>query len=277
MLHEADAKAFFDALNKTGATCAAGWSTKSQFTPSRNTACHAGLALPAGALQFYVGLFHYYFVRKTQDKDDIAMGERYWNYILGPDSPWKDALKNIEIIRNDKDQMIAFKGDADVSLFTAFSLLLAVRTPCESGNRMRAWDRLVTDGKFTPTEALYLASKLHLSTQNVFTWNRQGEHGYPFYNNTLSWKKLKQAKPDESPCLFNSGECGIRCNTIWDKVKGGGAYFYSEDPPPIALKVTPKYTGAFAGFKKEYEAKDNAILQGAKLYNALRNTKELWK
>lgn len=259
MLYEKEAKEFF--LKNRGYVCAFAYGHPREFIAGTNIACHAGFMCPAGTAEYYSSLYQH-------DTVDTALAEEYWKYILGPSSPWKKGLKDVEFIKDDAGHLIAFKNSTDIDGFIAFSVTIGCRTPKESCRRLAAWAELRKH--FTDVEALYLSALLHYDGRH-WTWSIGGEHGYPFYGDRLSFKKLEDASPKTDGALFTTGSYDfIYCNHIWD----GGVWLTHE--PPVAIKAEPKYRGTFAGFKKTYESNKYEIKQGQDLINALKEWKDKW-
>lgn len=261
MLYEKEARKFFTDFQRR--TCAFGYGHPDKgFIPGNNTACHMGFKCPPGATEFYSSLFD-----RSGDK---ILAKRYWDYILGPNSPWKSALKDIEILLDDKGDYIAFKGSVNTPSLTVFNLCLAARTPTESTQKLKAWATLQDDGGFGIIESLYLSSLIS-KHMNTYNYTVGGDHGYPFSVYTLSYLKLKNKSPKDDGVLFSSGGNGVNCNHIWNTDKRALGYDI-----PARLKIKPVYSSMFSGFKNAYEKNDNAIIQGDALFKELRDWKKEW-
>lgn len=246
---------------------------KHGFQGGYNHSCHSGFVMPKSYTHFYSNLFQNYKVQRDPKAyaEHAKAVEMWWDYILGPSSPWKAGRKDIEYLYDGK-KPIAYKSDGDVDLYVAFNLALACRT--ENQDAILAWFKFMEAG-FGRIEALYLSTFIWCNAEGKFRYVSNGAHGYPFRrggDNGVSYEKLVTKSPTLSNKKFKDGENGMYCNAIWKPKKD---IIQSYAAMTKRLSATPIYKGMFKSFDAPFKAEArNNMIQGPELFKVLKQWKK---
>lgn len=213
---------------------------------------------------------------------DLATEYFTW-MVAGEDSPWRNTRG--ELIYKDHD-LVGLYIPANQSYQLAMNAMVAIRTPWERPNKLRAWKRFQDNG-FTRVEALYLCSHFWWGG---LSWKKAIDHPHtpiePYQMPSL--KKLTNATPTLWPDndFDQNGSEYTPLTYIWDKdddLSNACRYMYDGVNHPL-YRLTAKtipYTGLFP---EHFKNNDNRALvfeqqgvpEDAELMEMLHNNREAW-
>lgn len=197
---------------------------RTQWRP--DSACHAGLLNISGkdVKAVYSSLW-------STTAGDYEAAKAYWLFILDPlMSPFRRALKDVEIILDNEGEPIAFgvqNNGCPNQIIGA--LMIASRQSYEYPNTVRAFKKFREAG-FTGQEAYFLCTLFQVGSNGVLT--SQVNAGHQTHNGNIGadFKKLRDAAPKNvnEAWTWNNGQYaynptvkiwepdGIAANPGWD-------------------------------------------------------------
>ena len=211
---------------------------------------------------------------------------RYWGFILNDKtSPWREAMKDVEIVKNPDGRPIAF-GIHDMNAPTqlAVSAMMQCRVPQEQASKLRSfWWWLRND--FTELESFYLSEFFLVHIDGKISY-LEADYQHGFENKNMDMKVMKSGEPP-----LNGSTMGTKSNyspvtKIWGfkdcKMEYRyPRYTYINGSPPLHewLHGTPKYEGFFSTtFKKLMgsDTFDNGLVTKEEAVKILKARRSEW-
>lgn len=193
-----------------------------------------------------------------RDEEFYDAAVDYWNYLLGENSPFRLALKNLERLYDAKGRPIAFGlHDMDAPLQVCMSVMIQCRIPQEQVSKLRSY-KYWRDSGFSQTQAFFLSEHFYMfDTGNLQAIPLNAYHHGFEPRVGIDYAKLRDGKPDHAHTSWKKGDL------LYDKPKKHYLMWGSTPSKVYAFLEAPqKYTG---NFKAVFERFVNAT--GVLAYN----------
>jgi hypothetical protein len=207
----------------------------------------------------------------------------YWNYLLGPDSPYRKALKGVERFYDKKGRPIAFGlNDPSAPLQLCMGVIIQCRVPQEQASKLRSY-KWWRDNGFTQTQAFFLSEHIYMFSDGNIRFRPDNEYHHGFEPHTgihptggICFKKLSTGTPDHTNQSWKNGD------TYYDQIKK--AYLIWTAPESqiyTLLKAQEKYAGNFKGAFKSTVSKElifpgSGICSKEKAVEILKENLDKW-
>lgn len=171
----------------------------------------------------------------------------YWNYLLGENSPFRLALKNLERLYDAKGRPIAFGlHDMAAPLQVCMSVMIQCRIPQEQASKLRSY-KYWRDSGFSQTQSFFLSEHFYMFETGDLQAIPMNAYHHGFEPRVgIDYAKLRDGKPDHANTSWEKG------NTAYDLPKRHYLMWGSTPSKVYVFLGAPqKYTGKFkAVFKK---------------------------
>jgi len=210
---------------------------------------------------------YYSMLRYSTDHDNYDDAKCWWDFIFGPDSPWRLVIKDLEFIKvGDRPVAFSVSIDDNTSNQVLTNLAIASRLPYEHPDVLGLYLRLISEGS-KPVKAIYIASHFQSYSINSFTTAHYDRGHFPFNSHKdFSWIKFKDGLPAyDLGKRVRAGGAYTPCNSIWSGADGANfisLFKNACDPTFKDLSSESIFFLAHAAAR----AQDQAKGFGAKLY-----------
>lgn len=186
---------------------------------------------------------------RNEEYYDIACD--YWNYLLGADSPYRLALKDLQRIYDDKGRPIAFGlHDMDAPLQLCLSVMIQCRIPQEQVSKLRSYKHWRDNG-FSQTQAFFLSEHFLMFDNGELGAIPLHSYHHGFEPRVgISYTMLRDGTPQYALTSWSKGD------TVYDQPQKH-YYIWGKTVSKVytLLSAPQKYTGNFEeAFKKVVDA-----------------------
>lgn len=229
--------------------------------------CHADMdhvtSWASGTLVRYYSMLRY----DTSD-NNYNDAKRWWDFIFGPDSPWRVVIKDLEFVKiGDRPVAFSVSVDDDTPNQVLTNLAIASRLPYEHPDILGLYIRLVDEGT-PPIKAAYIASHFQSYSRSSFVTAYYDRGHFPFNaHKDFSWIKFKNGTPNYDPNKKVRLGCHYTpCNSIWDNSNGPTfAELFKKASDPTFFDATA--TSMFSRAHSIAAAQERGNGYGVKQYN----------